>query len=267
MNKFVIPEKYLLGRILSYKLKHVIPIIDYAVEHNADKHAFEQKYNQILHDFPNNYHAIKLSGIDLSSVIAKRIAHRSAYTNNKLLIDAEEVGIQKRIGTITDDLIESNHKHIFKTYQMYRKDTLQQLLLDIEYFSQNKQVLNIKLVRGAYYHQDKYTGMIHDTKEATDKAYDYAIDVLKAHHQDVGEVIFATHNMKSFNKIKDLKNNNCYHASLMGFDEPFISNGHIKKMVYIPFGPYHKTYPYLMRRLYENPFIFKNEFERLLQRH
>ena len=118
MNKFVIPEKYLLGRILSYKLKHVIPIIDYAVEHNADKHAFEQKYNQILHDFPNSYHAIKLSGIDLSSVIAKRIAHRSAYTNNKLLIDAEEVGIQKRIGTITDDLIESNHKHIFKTYQM-----------------------------------------------------------------------------------------------------------------------------------------------------
>ena len=80
MNKFVIPEKYLLGRILSYKLKHVIPIIDYAVEHNADKHAFEQKYNQILHDFPNSYHAIKLSGIDLSSVIAKRIAHRSAYT-------------------------------------------------------------------------------------------------------------------------------------------------------------------------------------------
>lgn len=267
MNKFVIPEKYLFGRILSYQLKQVIPIIDYAVEHNSDKYAFEQKYNQILHSFPNNYHAIKLSGIDLSSEIAKRIAHRCAYTNNKLLIDAEEVGIQKRIRTITDDLIESNHEHIFKTYQMYRKDTLHQLLLDIEYFKNNKQVLNIKLVRGAYYHQDKYTGLIYDTKEDTDKAYDYAIDVLKSHQQDVGEVIFATHNMKSFNKIKDLKNNNYYHASLMGLDEPFLFKGHIKKMVYIPFGPYHKTYPYLMRRLYENPFIFKTEFEKMLQRH
>lgn len=263
MNKFVIQEKYLSSRIQSYKEKHIIPIIDYAVEHNKDKFVFQEKYNQILYDFPNNYHALKLSSIDLdgsgTTSIAHQIAKRASYTNNKLLIDAEEVGIQRRISTITDDLIENNNPYIFKTYQMYRKDMLNNLLRDIEYFQDNDKRLHVKLVRGAYLHQDRYTGLIHDTKEDTDKAYDYAIDVLKTHQQDVGEMIFGTHNMKSFSKIKDLDSEKCFHASLMGFDEPFASNGSIKKMVYIPFGPYHKTYPYLIRRLYENPFIFKKE--------
>ena len=257
LNRFVIPEHKLFLRILQYKLDHIIPIIDYAVENSKNKYAFEQKYKQILLTNPNNYHAIKLTGLDLCSSITHNISQYASFTNNKLFIDAEDVHVQDRINALTDKLIFNDNHHIFKTYQMYRKDSIELLLNDIEYFTDNKKTLNIKLVRGAYYNQDKYTGALFNKKEDTDNSYNHAIDIINTHQNQLGEVIFATHNKKSFDKVKDLDNDKYFHACLMGFDEPLAWQGNIKKMVYIPFGPIHETYPYLIRRLIENPFMFK----------
>ena len=257
-NRFVIPERKLFSKLLYYKSKNITPIIDYAVENNQHKYIFEQKYNQLFYHYPNYYHAIKLSGLNLCSDISKNLAYSSAYTNNKFLIDAEEVRIQDRINTIANKLILDDNHHIFKTYQMYRKDSIELLLSDIEYFTNKKKTLNIKLVRGAYLYQDKYSGALYDKKEDTDKAYNYAIDVLKSHQQDLGEVIFATHNKTSYDKVKYMDNEKCFHACLMGFDEQIKWRGEIRKMVYIPFGPSHKTFPYMIRRLYENPYILNN---------
>jgi hypothetical protein len=257
-NRFVIPERLLFPTLLKYQVRNIVPIIDYAIEHDKNnKYIFEQKYKQIFHHYPNNYHAIKLTGLDLCSSVSKNLADVSLFTNNKLLIDAEDVRVQDRINTITNQLLQNNN-HIFKTYQMYRKDALELLLNDIEYFTSKNKTLNIKLVRGAYLHNDKYTGALYDTKEETDKAYDYAIDIIKSHQQDLGEIIFATHNKKSYEKVKYMDNDKCFHASLMGFDDPLNWHGDIQKMVYVPFGPFHKTVPYLMRRLYENPYILRN---------
>ena len=257
LNRFVTSESKLFTKMLQYRLDHIIPIIDYAVEHDKNKYSFEHKYKQILHSHPNNYHAIKLTGLDLSSIITNNISDYASFTNNKLLIDAEDVRVQDRINTLTNKLILNNDTHIFKTYQMYRKDSIELLLNDIEYFNNKGLTLNIKLVRGAYLNQDKYTGALFDKKEDTDKAYNYAIDIIKSNQNQLGEVIYATHNKKSFDKVKDLDDDKSFHACLMGFDEPLTWQGNIKKMVYIPFGPIHKTYPYLIRRLIENPFMFK----------
>ena len=256
-HRFVTTERKLYNKILQYRIDNIIPIIDYAVENNKNEFAFEQKYKQLLHNYPNSYHAIKLTGLNLSPSISKNIAHYASLTNNKLLIDAEDVFVQDRILTISNTLILNENHHIFKTYQMYRRDSIEVLLNDIEYFSSKNVVINIKLVRGAYLTQDKYTGALFDTKEDTDNAYNYAVDIIKNNQDQLGEVIFATHNKKSFEKVKDLDNHKCFHACLMGFDEPLTWQGNIKKMVYIPFGPIHKTYPYLIRRLIENPFMFK----------
>ena len=256
-NRFVTTERRLFTKMLQYRLDYVTPIIDYAVEYDKNKFAFEQKYKQLLHDHPNNYHAIKLTGLDLSSSVTNNISHYASFTNNKLLIDAEDVRVQDRINTLTNTLILNDNHHIFKTYQMYRRDSIEILLNDIEYFTNKGLTLNIKLVRGAYLNQDKYTGALFDKKEDTDKAYNYAVDIIKYNQDLLGEVIFATHNKKSFDKVKDLEDDKYFHACLMGFDEPLTWQGNIKKMVYIPFGPIHKTYPYLIRRLIENPFMFK----------
>ena len=257
LNRFVIPEKKLISRILKYKEQNIKPIIDYAVEDNNDIFVNFEKYKKILYAYPNNYHTIKLSGIDMNTPLLDTIIRTCSKTKNKLIIDAEEVGIQERVSKLTNECVNLRKCVVFKTYQMYNRNALYELENDINFFSNRNIALNVKLVWGCYLHVDKYTGSIYDTKQETDIAYDKAIEIIMNYEQNIGEVIFATHNKNSFNKIKDIESDKCYHATLMGFDEHLNWKGNIQKMVYIPFGPFYKTWPYLMRRLYENKDMIK----------
>jgi hypothetical protein len=257
-NRYVVSERRLNTKILELKSKGLIPIIDYAVEHSKNIFAFENKFTKLMHIYNNNYFAIKLSAIDFDLSTAERIMSEALKANNRILIDAEEVIVQERINAISDELMIKHHNHIFKTYQMYRKDAIPLLMSDINRYHEKNIRLNIKLVRGAYLHKDKYTGALHETKKDTDLAYDYMVDVLLQNEQHIGEVIFATHNKTSYDKFKDARSSQFSHASLMGFSTPLEWKGRVPKMVYVPFGPFHRTYPYLIRRLYENPFIFSS---------
>lgn len=263
MNRFVLSERRLLRKLLDFRARHITPILDFAVEHNGPKgaSAYFKKQHELMHAFPNHYHAIKLSALDLSSEMTHALAKHAAFTNNKLMIDAEQVGIQQRIASLTDELVErpDSPPNVFKTYQMYRRDATHRLLTDIEYYVSNGHRLNVKLVRGAYLARDRRTGLLFDTKEDVDAAYDHAVEVLKAHEADLGELVFATHNEASFHKIKQLTSEKCFHATLMGFDEPLTWTGPIRRMVYVPFGPYLQTIPYLVRRLRENPSVVRKQ--------
>lgn len=262
MHRFVVPESKLCNRLYSYKIKNIYPILDYAVEINENPKEFETKYTEILNRFPNNIHAIKLSNVNFDHRIADTIVNHAIVTNNRIMIDAEEARVQERVDDIVHELIEKYDKYVFKTYQMYRTDSIDNLVSDMEYFRCIGKQLNIKLVRGAYLHTDRYSGLLYETKHDTDEMYNHAAKVLMENEQFVGDVVFGTHNRESFDLVKH--SNNHYHASLMGFDEPLSWNGTIKKMVYLPFGPLHKAYPYLLRRLYENPSIFRNVFQKTM---
>lgn len=146
---------------------------------------------------------------------------------------------------------------IFKTYQMYRKDSMEHLLEDISMFKTFGLTHNIKLVRGAYFFGDRKHGIIHNTKEETDTNYNNAVKMLTtiAHTNPKMNVIFATHNKTSIDMFKHIQKPNIHHAVLMGMDKHFHFNDpkyQINRMVHIPFGPIHKTYPYMLRRLLEN---------------
>jgi len=260
MNRFVIPEARLWKKIFDLRSRHIVPILDYAVEHTKSTKAFEHKYTDLLLSYPNTYHAIKLSALNFDRDVFSRLLQVARITNNNVMVDAENVAVQERIDMeVNRSILESGYKgaQLFKTYQMYRKDSLERLLKDIEFFGEEGKDLHIKLVRGAYLFQDKYSGHLHESKEDTDRDYDLAIDLLLERRDDVGSIVFATHNEASFEKIKDLRDPNCFHASLMGFNQPLSWKGSIQKMVYVPFGPYHRTYPYLLRRLYDNPFVIR----------
>ena len=256
-NKFVVSEKELFNRVQYYIKNNKIPIIDYAIEFNSKKHHFESKLNHLLKQYPYNYHALKLSAIDFCSETTTRLVENAAQNNCKILIDAENVAVQHKIDNISNHMILTQQGTVFKTYQMYRQDMFDTLMLDLMEFRRLGVQHNIKLVRGAYMHQDKNYDILYNTKEQTDDSYNEAVKTLMmmCNGNDKMNVIFATHNKKSYQLIKYNKNPNVFHASLMGMDKGF-DDGHIQKMVYIPFGPYHKTYPYLLRRLYENNFIF-----------
>lgn len=252
--KYTTTEPHLNKIVEMYKTKGIIPILDYAVEYNKDIESFVKKKMKLFDKYPNNYHSFKVSSVDFCHSAFFEVIEHAKRRNCKILLDAEDYKVQDTIDSLYDVVSTIHYDFdIYKTYQMYRTDTMDQLLLDIEEFRRCNLIHNIKLVRGAYIMKDMKHGIIHDSKFKTDNAYDTAIHkllMLSLENKKMN-VIFATHNKNSYNLIKNVKRDNVFHASLMGMDNTF-GDGTIKQMVHVPFGPYHKTYPYLCRRLYEN---------------
>jgi hypothetical protein len=244
LHRFVIPERLLKQKLFNMKMKGAHPILDYAIGSNKDPRAFEELFSKVLLDFPNNYHTIKLSTIDFRPRTMSRIMRLAAHTNNHLIVEGEEVRVQDRVDRMVGEVMW-HHENVFKTYQMYRRDALERLEEDILHFRDSGKVLNVNLVRGSHLHTDSPSGALYETKQETDEAYDRAVEVLLSYEQDVGKVIFATHNKRSFDKFANSLSPKHFHGSLLGFHEPLTWKGSVKRMVRVPFGPYHKTYPYI----------------------
>jgi proline dehydrogenase len=260
-NRFITSEKYLHSVIK--KLYPKIPIIDYAIENNEDKESFKSKYYQLLKCFPNNYHALKFSSINFCYETADDIINEAKNNECKIMIDMENDNSYYKVNWDTDILKWKHNKdyfHVYKTYQMYRKDGLEKLKEDLDEFEKAGIYHGVKLVRGAYLYEDKDKDVLCHSKEEVDKQYDLAMNyLLRRQDNEKLSIVFATHNKNNFQRIQF--NSNVYHASLMGFHHDFNKNN--KSMVYVPFGPLLKVIPYLTRRLYENNFIYeqkKNEF-------
>ena len=259
MNKifrYVVSEQKLQQTINHYVSKNVYPILDYAIEFNNDKQTirnYVDKKLELFNTYPFHYHSLKPSSINFNLFYVAKLVREAKHNDVKLVLDAENYAVQDKIDDITNTLMYYNYdKDIFITYQMYRHGMYSKLLNDIELFKQNKLTHNIKLVRGAYINKD--LKHIYPSKIQTDKVYNTAVkELLKlSKNNDQMNVIFATHNIKSFNLIRYCEpNSNVKHASLLGMDDVF-EESTVDRMVHIPFGPWNKTYPYMIRRLYEN---------------
>lgn len=264
LTKFVTSEKHLATKLAEYSKKQITPILDYAIEHNDDLKSVQNyvdKKISLFRNYPMSVHSLKLSSIGLNYQHYEQLIKEAQKNGCVCLIDAEDYSIQSMIDLYTNKLIlNHNNEHpmqIFKTYQMYRKDSMENLLDDIEMFRMMNLTHNIKLVRGAYLLNDRKHHIIHDNKSDTDDNYDNAAKMLTtiAHTNPKMNVIFATHNKRSIDIFKHINKPNMHHAVLMGMDKHLYLNDHeykINRMVHIPFGPIHKTYAYMIRRLVEN---------------
>ena len=259
ITRYVCSERTLAKTIAFYKNKNVIPILDYAIESNVDSQSinkFINKKKTLFEKYTNSYHSLKLSSINFNQNVCDSLVQHAKENNVKVLIDAENSLVQDTIDLISNTMVKrkGHDKEVFKTYQMYRKDMMNILRKDLIEYKHSDLCHNIKLVRGAYMLQDKKYDIIHTNKQETNDAYNEAINLLisTAKYNKNINVIFATHNKESFDLIKNTELSNVYHASLMGMEQPFIDSGVVQKMVHLPFGPFHKTYPYLFRRLCEN---------------
>jgi proline dehydrogenase/carbapenem biosynthesis protein (putative proline dehydrogenase) len=144
---------------------------------------------------------------------------------------------------------------------MYRKDSYNKLSSDMLLHNN----LGIKLVRGAYHNQDKYSGKLYLTKEETDKNYHNGLKSIILNSNCNTKAFICTHNINDIKTLIDfnINKNNIYHASLYGFinnETKKIINSGIKTYKYLPYGPLEDSIPYLTRRLYENPKIIFHLF-------
>ena len=235
------------------------PIYDFSYEDPNNESICYKELKYMSTKLENNLIAIKLSGLNFNEKYIREIIHLGMKKNNKLLIDAENIEIQDKINNITNDLLlEFNSKsivNIYKTYQMYKKDSYNTLMEDLIDFNHENILLGIKLVRGAYYKTDYKSGKLFDNIEQTHNSYNSAANLILKFQKNVNnKVIFDTHNKNSIDK------ENIMFAQLLGMADN-TSNSIIKKNFsaykYFPYGSIYHTLPYFSRRLYENYEIMK----------
>jgi proline dehydrogenase len=255
--------------LVTHKYK---PIYDYSYEDKNNEIVCYKEIKNIASTLKNDFIAIKLSGLNFNKKYTQDIIHTGIKNNNKFLIDAENYEIQQKINDITNDLLlefnNSSNAYIYKTYQMYRKDSYAILQQDLTNFYDKNILLGIKLVRGAYYKTDyKVGGILFDNIEQTHNSYDSGSELILQFQKKVNNnIIFATHNDNSITKIVNIANinnlvkDNISFAQLLGMADK-TSDNIIKKgysvYKYFPYGPMHYTLPYFSRRLYENYEIVK----------
>lgn len=235
-----------------------VPVLNYAIE---NRNKFENTYNtycKLIDNLDSNSKiAIKFSSFNFNQILINKIIQKCINKNIKILIDAESNEFNNKYNEISNKLIEKYNNddvNLYKTYQMYRIDSLNILKYDYKYFSSKKINYGIKLVRGAYWNSEKNDGHLFTNKDETDLSYNNAIFYL-SDKQNV-DVILATHNHESINLGVLFNNNNISKfkfAHLLDMNEKYYKKLNDNNIhVYIPFGPFNEMIPYLIRRLYEN---------------
>ena len=156
--------------------------------------------------------------------------------------------------------------YIYKTYQLYRNDGVNTLYEDIT--KPRDFLIGFKIVRGAYYNQDKKYNILMNTLQETHDNYNNAIRIFIDNFRLGDKLLCATHNNESINNAIQYIENNKLHdtiefAQLMG-----MSDGQSQKLAkkytvykYLPYGNFQDTLPYLIRRLYENYPMMMNIFK------
>ena len=248
-------------------LTNKIPVINYAIEHTSNGMKTFNEYKILCNNIDNNFRvAIKLSSFNFDKSLTCDIIDMYKDKNIKVLVDAEDNKLNNKYQKMINDLIFTYNKesaNVIKTYQMYRKDSLDILSQDIINF--NDIYLGTKLVRGAYWNSEVKEGHLFENKKDTDLNYNKGI--IKLFNSDIKSFnILATHNSKSID-LGNLLNNEkdiFEFGHLLGmkekkYNELLLNNQKIN--VYLPYGPYNKMIPYLVRRLYENIDTIKYMFK------
>lgn len=246
--------------------KSIIPIIDYAKEGAktpGDVISYNKEVvsliNQISQEHTNRDigYAIKLSSFsaynpeDNIDNFIKRVIN-TEHKNKYIYFDAEYTHLYDEENKIFNKIIQKyqdiDNLHLFKTYQMYKKNSLYYIKRDLDTYDK----IGFKLVRGAYYNKED-TELFED-KTDTDVNYNDAVKYLIANTNN--KICIATHNKDSIDYALSFKPGyNVSYAQLLGMGDSstdFLLNKNKTVFKYVPYGNVFDIYPYLLRRLYEN---------------
>jgi len=246
--------------------KSIIPIIDYAKEGAktpGDVISYNKEVvsliNQISQEHTNRDigYAIKLSSFsaynpeDNIDNFIKRVIN-TEHKNKYIYFDAEYTHLYDEENKIFNKIIQKyqdiDNLHLFKTYQMYKKNSLYYIKRDLDTYDK----IGFKLVRGAYYNKED-TELFED-KTDTDVNYNDAVKYLIANTNN--KICIATHNKDSIDYALSFNPGyNVSYAQLLGMGDSstdFLLNKNKTVFKYVPYGNVFDIYPYLLRRLYEN---------------
>ncbi|KAJ3417232.1 hypothetical protein HDV05_006438 [Chytridiales sp. JEL 0842] len=228
------------------------------------------------------------SDFETADLVNAELDSLCAYAKQKkvkIMIDAEQTYFQPAIDDVALFLskkfnsVDKFGPTVFNTYQMYLKDALGRMKIDLDRAKRYNYSFGVKIVRGAYMVSEReraeemsYADPINSTLEDTHKCYNSAIETLlnsiaesRSTAADPKKVQFvvASHNKDSVALAVKMmnergiegKNGDVAFAQLMGMQDgtsfALAANG-FKAYKYIPYGPINVTIPYLLRRAQEN---------------
>ena len=250
----------------------IIPIIDYAKENsknNNDVIKYDKEISSVVSQINKQHYnneigyACKLTSylpynkeLYIDKFVKKVIntSHHSKY----IFFDSEYSYLRQEEDYIFDKIIEKyqniDNLYLFKTYQMYKKNSLNEIEKDIKKFDN----IGIKLVRGAYY--SNKNNELYKKKEETDENYNNGINYLINNTNN--KICIATHNKYSIDYSLSLNpKDNVMYAQLLNMGDDLtmdLINKRKKVFKYVPYGNIFDIYPYLIRRLYENVDMIKH---------
>ena len=132
-----------------YLANNTIPIINYISENINSKNMYYsfKEYNKLIDNIDSNFMlALKLSSLNFDTNLIYSICDRCKNKKIKLIIDAEdEKNIYNYRNIVNSIILKYNKKDfnnskngtIIKTFQMYRKDSLDELNDDIKFMKNN----------------------------------------------------------------------------------------------------------------------------------
>ena len=275
VNRFTCSKSQLTTITKYINNRNMRTIMDYTNENHQDHNSNFYEISTLFHKFKNETIAVKLSSLNVDNQhdvenYLDQIMNLSVKNNNTVLIDAEDYKIQDKINTITDEFMEQYNRdklRIYKTYQLYRNDYLDIMKHDI--LKQRHYKIGFKLVRGAYYNQDKKYNILFDTINDTHDNYNAGISLFSSNFKPGDKLLCATHNTDSIDLavqyIREQKLDNVIEfAQLMGMSDKQSQKLAQEKYTvykYVPYGDFKDTIPYLIRRLYENYPMVMNIFK------
>ena len=277
-------------------------VLDYSVEGKEEEHILEATMEEILnsiHKAKDNilipFAVFKVSGIAPTSILTKvqskevllpeekkrfelakkrvfKLCEAAAMSGVRLMVDGEESWFQG----VTDKwvleamkLYNKEEAIIYNTFQMYRK-VMSRRLKDAHHEAvANSFYLGVKLVRGAYMEKERknakkegYPDPIHATKEATDDAFNKALQFCINNKQRV-YLVNGSHNELSNIILTELmelhglkrEDRRFYFSQLYGMSDHIsfnLANAGFNVVKYVPYGPVEEVLPYLGRRIKEN---------------
>jgi proline dehydrogenase len=262
LNRFTITKNQIPSLLSSLCQKNTLAILDYT---NENKQNHSKNYGEIMsliQRYPKEYVSVKLSSLDIQSTprvetYLQNIVEYSIQKQSKILVDAEDNLIHYEINSTVDKFIKEYNKkdvNIYKTIQMYRKDSFSILKENLEHDREHK--LGIKLVRGAYYNQDAKHDILYSTIQETHDNYNNGIVYFAENSLKDDVLMCATHNEKSISIAKkNVPSHQLEFAHLLGMSDKTslqLAKENYKMFKYVPYGNFQDTVPYLLRRLYEN---------------
>jgi proline dehydrogenase len=280
-------------------------ILDYSVEGEKTEQSFDATAREIIATIdrakgdPNiPFSVFKVTGIAATEVLEKvqsrqpmtdpeiasyELARRRvdaickrAYENKvRIFIDGEESWIQDTIDKLAYAMMEKYNKEeaiVYNTYQMYRKDSLNNLKKAFHYAAMNNYYLGAKLVRGAYMEKEREESAkrglpdpIQPDKESTDRDFDASLVFCMNEKQRIS-ICAGSHNEQSNYYLTVLMEKHgispqdprVYFAQLYGMSDHIsynLAKAGYNVAKYVPYGPIAAVMPYLFRRAEENTSI------------